>query len=252
MIGRTTGPNRQAPNVGLTTKDLTLGGQIFPSGYLPPAGGGDGTFDGINRALNREGLPGLPNGGDANDEPSGSGKPTGDQGEADPLKAAGNDNQMRWGTWKGDDWVAYGSYLYIFGDHGHGEIAQFPRSYASKDPIPDDDTPGGTAAPATDGAGHLRPHGDVLGLEGSGLPGQPVDTHGNLANLGKLNEHANLGNSSGVGTQQGAATDPNPDADPSGSGDASQLKQIINNNDPATDPSVQHPLEDTGSAMHGG
>lgn len=241
------------PNPGLNTSSLNLGGQVFPSDHLPQnLGDNKGDLPGLNRAFNRLGLPGIGGDGDAND---GDNVPTGNPFGIDPTKKSGNigpdgkDNSpYETGGW----WQIKGDYVYIYGYYQTGGtkmtlMQTLPKSWL-KDPNPMDEGIGGPGSAPRDGAGNLRPHGDVLGLEGTGLPGQPTDLHGNLSNLAHLNENANLGSTSGVGVQQGGATDPSGDADSPAPGDASQLKQILDSYDATYDPSPEHPVSGLGSA----
>jgi hypothetical protein len=206
-------------------------------------GGNKGSSEGLNRALKRAGLPGLGHGGYASDGDS----PSQHIQDVDDIPADGkkgspyqNGGYVVWT----EDYVEY----WGFGSGDKAKLVAIVPQTWLKDPNPMDDGTSGPGSPPLDGAGHVRPPGDVLGLEGE--IGRPVGGKGNLTQLGKINMHANLGNSSTPARQLHAATDPDPSGDggDAGEADAGDLKEIIDSNDAAIDPSPEHPLSQSGKA----
>jgi hypothetical protein len=244
--GSSIGGTRARPSVGLNASDLTnLAHQINPSGHVPLAHGADGSLDGLNRALNRAGLPGI--GGDGYSNDGTENLPPGTNPN-DPARQIPGDGVKGSPYQTGGFWTDNGRYINIYGYYDTAGEQHFLVAVVLKsksDPVPDDDGTSGAGTLPLDGTGKVRPHGDVLDLNEEG-PGLPADLHGDLSNLANLNEQANLGHSSSPGTQHGGATDPGGDSDNDNSADAGDLKQILDSYDATYDPSPEHPLSDSG------
>jgi hypothetical protein len=231
------------PNIGLDTSDLAnLEHQFFPSGHRPTTSTKAGTLAGLNNALHGLGLPGLGPSGTAND----GGKPEGTN--IPPQEGYDNGGYI---VTTGGGWNEF--YAYDDSSRSSTHLVAVLNKEDSKaffrDPIRDEDgtNEGATTLPL-DGTGHVRPHGDVLDLQNSGLSGPPADLHGELKNLANLNENASLGNSSGPGTHHDAATDPSSDSDAPADGSLDDMKQILDSNEAVVDPSPEHPKSNLGSS----